>query len=283
MATTEVAVDVRPVTDDEVRFFWDNGWAFLPELVSAELAAELLRRAKTLMGAQGDANVLRPVMDQESELFNTRYRPDLDDELYRTLRTDTTLGRNAALMLGRDMATRSLTNFIAVKLPRDLETDKMGKGPTSYHQDHGAMPHRCESLVYWIALDEVTPEMGSMRFYNGSHRLNWLAGDPLQWPRLKEFELSEPVVYRPGDATVHGSMVVHGAPENMTMQSRWSYICNFFPAHAAFTGLHGRHTAGADDVVEEGKPFPDHPNYPLVYDPDDAPEATPGWPQGVKS
>jgi hypothetical protein len=268
MATTEVAVEVRPITEDEVRFFWDNGWVFLPGLIAPELASELLGRAKNLMGDMGDANELRPVMDQESELFNTRYRPDLEDDVYRTLRTNPTLGRNAARMLGRDMAVRSLTNFIAVKLPHDLDTDKKGKGPTVYHQDHGAMPHRAESLVYWIALDEVTPEMGSMRFHSGSHTLNWLAGDPLQWPRLKEFPQSEPLVYKPGDATVHGTMVVHGAPENKTDRSRWSYICNFFPAHAAFTGQKGRHTIGADEALEEGKPFPDHPYYPLVYTPE---------------
>lgn len=261
-----VAADVRDVTAEEVDFYRENGWAFLPGLIPPEAAADLLARARTLMGDRGDANALRPVVDQESQLFNTRYRPDLEDDLYRALRTDRGLGRNAALLLGRDMPVRSLTNFIAVKLPHDLDTDKPGKGPTEYHQDHGAMPTMGESLVFWIALDTVTPEMGSMRFYNGSHRLGWLAGDPLSWPRVWEHELSEPVVYKPGDATAHGTMVVHGAPENLTHRSRWSYIVNFFPDTAVYTGLAGRHTAGADDALMAGKPFPDHPNYPLVYD-----------------
>jgi phytanoyl-CoA dioxygenase PhyH len=264
-----VGIDVRPVSDEEVSSYRDNGWAFLPGLISAEAASELLARAKKLMGDRGDANKLRPVMDQESELFNTYYRPDLDDESYRDLRTNRTLGRNAALLLGRDMAMRSLTNFIAVKLPRDLETDKLGKGPTVYHQDHGAMPTRGESLVFWVALDEVTPEMGSMRFYNGSPALGWLAGDPLSWPRVKEYPYSEPLTYKPGDATAHGTLVVHGAPENVTDRSRWSYICNFFPDAAVYTGARGRHTIGAEEALEEGKPFPEHAYYPRVYTPED--------------
>src|ERR1700679_1458012 len=162
-----VQVDVRSVTEDEVTFYRRNGWAFLPGLIEPGLAGELLRRAKGWMGERGDANELRPVGDQATGLFHTRYRPDVEDGVYRALRTNRTLGRNAALLLGRDMHIRSLTNFIAVKLPRDLDTDKLGKGPSDYHQDHGAMPYRGESLVYWIALDEVTPEMGSMQFYNG--------------------------------------------------------------------------------------------------------------------
>src|ERR1700754_1920191 len=158
----EVAVEVRDVTRDEIDFYRANGWVFLPGLISPEIAADLLARAKALMGERGDANELRPVLDQESQLFNTRYRPDLEDELYRGLRTSPALGRDASQLLGKDMAVRSLTNFVAVKLPRDLDTDKLGKGPTSYHQDHGAMPTMGESLVFWIALDDVTPEMGSM-------------------------------------------------------------------------------------------------------------------------
>jgi ectoine hydroxylase-related dioxygenase (phytanoyl-CoA dioxygenase family) len=107
--------------------------------------------------------------------------------------------------------------------------------------------------------------MGSMRFYNGSHRLGWLAGDPLSWPQVQDFEHSDPVVYKPGDATAHGTMVVHGAPENRTERSRWSYICNFFPDAAVYSGLEGRHTAGAEDALVAGQRFPDHPYYPLVY------------------
>jgi hypothetical protein len=267
-APQAVRTEVRPATDDEVEFYRQNGWAFLPGLIDPMLAAKMLEHAQALMGELGDANKLRPVMDQENKFFNTYYRPDMDDGLFRGVRMNASLGRNAALLLGRDMHIRSLTNFIAVKLPRDLETDKIGKGPTDYHQDHGAMPHRGESLVFWIALDDVTPEMGSMRFYNGSHTLGWLAGDPLDWPRLQACELSAPVQYKAGDATVHGTMVVHGAGENETTRSRWSYICNFFPHAAAWTGQEGRHTIGASEALEADKPFPDHPYYPHVYDPE---------------
>lgn len=263
-----VEVAPRPVSEDEVAFYERNGWAFLPGLIAPALAAELLRRAKTMMGERGDANELRPVVDQASNLFHTRYRPDLEDELYRSLRTNPTLGANAARLLGRDMRIRSLTNFIAVKLPRDLATDKLGKGPSDFHQDHGAMPYRGESLVYWIALDEVTPEMGAMSFYNGSQALGWLAGDPLSWPRLREFDLSPPVVYKPGDATVHGTLVVHGGPENTTSRPRWCYISNYFPDEAVYTGQPGRHTIGAEDGLVAGERFPEHPYYPTIYDPD---------------
>jgi len=48
--------------------------------------------------------------------------------------------------------------MLAVKLPKDSATDRLGKGPTDFHQDFGSLPLRAESIVIWIALAEITPK-----------------------------------------------------------------------------------------------------------------------------
>ena len=84
-----------------------------------------------------------------------------------------------------------------------------------------------------------------MRFLTGSHREGGLgAGIVLgggpdvlgQYPKLLDFyDLSPPLSYEPGDATVHSGFMVHGAPKNQSNETRWSYIMSYFPADVRFT------------------------------------------------
>jgi ectoine hydroxylase-related dioxygenase (phytanoyl-CoA dioxygenase family) len=95
-------------------------------------------------------------------------------------------------------------------------------------------------LQFWLALDEVTPEMGAMRFLSGVHREGPLGagaigapGEDLlaQYPKLCDvYEFSPPFHYRPGDATVHHGYMVHGAPPNLSDRPRCSYIFSYTPA-----------------------------------------------------
>jgi hypothetical protein len=266
----------RAVTDAELAHFYERGWAFLPSLISSEMADELLVRAQGLMGASGADRALREV-DRDLTFFSEYQHPDEQDELFRSVVFDPQLGRSVALLLGRDMSIRSLTNIIATKLPQVSETDRKGNQRTSWHQDHGSTPVRSEAVVIWIALSEVTPEMGAMRFFEGSHRLGWLPGepddpenwldiDPDAWPRLRrECALSEPLHYKPGDATAHGTLTVHGAPANTTDRPRWAYACTYFPAHAPYTGAACYYTQGITDALALFRPL-EHPRFPLVYE-----------------
>jgi ectoine hydroxylase-related dioxygenase (phytanoyl-CoA dioxygenase family) len=115
--------------------------------------------------------------------------------------------------------------------------------PRSYHQDV-AMANRTDrsgSATVWIALDEVLPEQGAMRFLTGSHREGPLGNYGAQigqdlgvlhhYPKLLElYEWSPPFHYMPGDATIHHCYTVHGTPENRTANPRWSYIASYAPA-----------------------------------------------------
>jgi hypothetical protein len=258
-------IAVRAVRDEEIAHFREKGWAMLRELVSPPAAHELLERAQARMGetAQRDDVPERNTLGRQATQFRTYYKIDEDDALFRALRTHPQMGANAARLFGRDMPIRSMTTLVAPKLPAALAEKTHGAGVTGWHQDFNAPAHG-NTLGFWLALDDATPEMGTMRFREGSHRLGWLAPPVDDWPAVRELPLSPPLTLAPGDATVHAQLTVHGAPENRTDRTRWGYIFSYFPAHAPFLGMPSHHTDGLG--LKPGRPL-DHPNFPLVHQP----------------
>ena len=259
-ATTETGVSVRAVTPDEVHFYREHGWVFLPGLIDPDTADQLRDGAAKLMGVRAEEEDLKGA--GKLDWFTQYFRPDREIEVFESVAHSPDLGRDAALMLGGDVAVRSMVNLTCAKPP--------GKGITPFHQDHG-FPIRGETLAFWIALNDMTPEMGTMRFYDGSHKLGWLSGNPLDWPSLHEYTtLSPPLSYQRGDATIHGSLTVHGSPENLTDTVRWAFVVNFSPANAEYTGLpEGLETFFDADLRSRlvmGKPM-DVPEFPVVYTP----------------
>jgi hypothetical protein len=259
-----VPVDVREVTDQEIAAYRENGWTMIRGLISRETAATLLEELKARMGEDAE-RMNTPSEARNLEAFAKWYRLDDESPLFHGLRYNEQLGRNSALLMRRDMPIRSLTALSAVKRPAGSGLDG-GKGRTTWHQDHMATPARCTSMGWWIALDEVTPEMGSMQFRNGSQREGLLTPPMEAWDLLDEYELSEPLHYMPGDATAHSSLVVHGAGLNQSDRPRWGYIINTFPADAPYVPYPTTHTKGIEDELTPGKPL-DHPRFPVIYSP----------------
>jgi ectoine hydroxylase-related dioxygenase (phytanoyl-CoA dioxygenase family) len=114
--------------------------------------------------------------------------------------------------------------------------------------------------------------MGTMRFFNRSQQAGPMGrvihrtdGKDLLdlYPWIgEEYEKSEPLDLKAGDATIHDWMTVHAAPANTTEQPRWVYVNSLFPADTLFTGAQQRRTDGLDLKVNE---VFDHPRFPVVY------------------
>jgi hypothetical protein len=268
-------IAMRDVTDEEVRLYRENGWAKLDQLISPELAAELLARAKQRMGAHGDESPLRPGKDLVGFPSWHDYHDIADeDDLFATVGYGPQIGRNAQRLMQREVGVRSYANMLAVKLGQRQKENPAEFGPTFYHQDAPTLAmDRTGFIGFWIALDEVTPEMGALRFYSGSHRLGnlgrWLDGEIVDvYPNLvAECPIGPELHYRPGDATVHHGCTVHGAPANTTDRPRWAFIINYFPADTRFTGAMvpgDEHIRDAERYgLVPGEPF-DHPAFHLV-------------------
>jgi hypothetical protein len=158
------------------------------------------------------------------------------------------MGRNAQRLINRrrltevEIGVRYHGDRLAVRAPAGGDA---GADPTSYHQDMAVhtWQDRVGALMFWIALAEVTPEHGAMRFVTGSHKegsLGMTQGGPdtlETYPKLLDvYELSPPLHYRPGDATAHHCCTVHGAPANVTSEPRWSFVVGYLASDIRYTG-----------------------------------------------
>lgn len=143
-------------------------------------------------------------------------------------------------------------------------------------------------LQFWLALEEVTPDMGPMRFINKSHREGPLGsvfngdGDDLaggvagyrakgnlldQYPLLPEvLGVSEPeeTHYMPGDVTVHHGYCAHGSINNTTDRDRLSYLFSYAPADGRYWGSNGsRGNPGSSRLRAE-----DEVSFPVMFRPE---------------
>jgi hypothetical protein len=225
----DVSTHVREVTDGEVAHFEEHGWVMLRGLITPELAAEMLEVAQA---------------ESPVATFESRYRifekvALAGVEPYHSFAFGPEMERNTQRFCNQ-------TRLRGVQVPLRFHHERaMSKEPaapgTPYHQDateEGA--DRIGQVDYWLALDEVSPEMGAMRFITGAHREGPLGlmlnqeGDPdllAFYPRiLDHYRLSPPFHYQPGDCTAHTGYTPHGAPPNTTDRPRWSYIFGYIPA-----------------------------------------------------
>lgn len=271
--STSGVTHIREVSTEEVARFWRDGWVSLPGLLSSELAADLLDRARRLMGRDGDQNQLRSGFDFETAASSQPFRrPSDSDEAYRRLALSEQLGRNAALLTGRDHAQRFFDDSLLVKLPVDRWPDR-GQ-PLEWHSDTN--PTDRSWIFFWVALDRVRPDQGGVRYLSGSHKLGplWRGGAcvPLDQaydlaPRLRSCPMSDPVDAEPGDVIAHCCGVVHGTDANTGTGPRWVYRLSYFPADAVYLGVPSQ-TISAKGI----QPYEmlDHDAFPVVYRPEDS-------------
>jgi ectoine hydroxylase-related dioxygenase (phytanoyl-CoA dioxygenase family) len=279
--TQQLAAAPREITDEEVAAYRKNGWAKIERFISPELAAELRTAAIEVMEPQIDS---APTHAENAKglrrtkiggrVENVGYWQDFHYigrdakiEPFHSLIFSKEIGRAAQRFVGRDVGIRFSSDIVACKMP----AGKAGGAPTDSHQDLSSLPFdRVGPLAFWVALNDMPPERGVMRFLNGSHRIGNLGrtraqgkGTTEYYPELfDEYETSEPLSLAAGDATVHNAQVVHWAPENSTDEPRWGYIIAYFPDDALYTGAPNHNF---DDIgLEVNQPF-EHPRFPRVY------------------
>ena len=233
----------------------------LPGLLSRAVAGALRERIEAQIGAA-----------RESRIWTALDRPSRQDDVLRGFVRSPALGRLASGLIagGRpevDPGVRYWSDAAYIKMPAARQG-----ASTPWHQDQPYRPYdRQGSLVVWIALNEVPPARGSLRFFSGSHRLGsmgrHLNGDGFdtldEYPWIAdECELSPALHLQPGDATVHSGVVVHSAPENATDEPRWVYTVTYMPAEALYNGM--PHAEIDKLGLEINRPF-DHPEFPIVH------------------
>jgi ectoine hydroxylase-related dioxygenase (phytanoyl-CoA dioxygenase family) len=250
-------LDVRSATGEEVAFFKENGWVALPGLVAPADVAALREVAQDRLEQRkrDRTSAVDEAFGQSRDIAET-------DPLFRELTLSPALGGTATRLLHGVAGVRVQVTNLLVKEPGG------GHGATHFHQDFPWMPmDRSAMLTVWLALVDVPADMGSLRFYSGSHRHGVLGrsftrdGDDQlsQHPWLKELPLSEPLDLMAGDATVHHALTVHGAAANHRDTPRLSFTVTYFDRDALYTGTPYGQTDGLGLAVNA--PF-DHPKFP---------------------
>ena len=244
------------MTNEEILHFSINGWTILRGFISR-------RHARDLLGAA--ASQLQGNICAEYDYFSERHYLARDDraEPFASLAFSPQTCRAAWRLIGRNVPLRYGSDMLTCK----HAVGYSGSSATPWHQDGVFIPHdRSGALSIWIALNDMEPRMGTLRFLSKSHRegpAGRIADLSKERPDLFErYKMSPLLTLRAGDATVHSSYTVHSAGRNTTTDARWSYIVTYFPADVRYTGAPYRRY---DHLGLEVGATIEHPDHPVVY------------------
>jgi ectoine hydroxylase-related dioxygenase (phytanoyl-CoA dioxygenase family) len=224
------------LTDDEVKFFHENG--YLPGIkILDDAQVEALRaEVADLANPKCDGHELfyeyhsNESASPETVLFHAlgawRLRPALHDILWAPAFT-----MAASQLLGGKV--RFWHDQLFCKPPKH-------GGVVAWHQDYSywtrtkPMAH----LTCWIALDDATRDNGCVCYIPGSHRwpllpITGLAGDmnAIQSVLNDEQKAQFTPVFaelKRGEAVFHHPLMVHGSYENRTERPRRAVVMNVF-------------------------------------------------------
>jgi hypothetical protein len=264
---------IRQLTDEEVATFREQGWVHAPGLISQDLAGQLLERARAIMGDQalvstgaGGGAEDPAFADYKNILRNYLGMWRVEPLMKQVSHSPVLAGNVSRLLHGH--AIRFFNDEVLVKPP----AEEGGKS-TPWHQDfpHGAFD-RTGLVNIWFSLVDLPADGGAMSFLTGSHRHGPLGRTLLdsedvleQNPWLmEECPPSAVPAMKPGDATIHGDLTVHGGPAFRGPHWRWAYLVNLMDATIRYSG--GPSYGEQLEAVEVNQPFPDV-RYPVLYEP----------------
>lgn len=215
---------------DQIQIFQEQGFIHLPHVLS-----------------QNETDAYRAVIDQvvhERTKHDTRrlsekspYEQALTQcgHLWSEFPEVETLTRSPRLA----GIARNLLQAEKIRLWHDQALYKQpgGRG-TAPHIDMAYWPmlDRITGTI-WIALEEVTLEMGAMRFVPGSHKIDWdidqftIQENTTLLNQIPEGFKREPIGFdlKAGDATFHHGMAIHFTGPNQSDKIRKGMTVIYFP------------------------------------------------------
>jgi len=208
----------QPLTPDQIQSYRDNGYLFPLNVFDATEMASIqkdLAQAKIDAEATGNA-------EQYSEFL--RSRAHMTMPFVCQIASHPGLLDRVASILGPNLLLWGADFFI-----KFAHSDKI----VSWHQDltYWGLGETDEQVTAWIALSDVTPESGCMRFVPGSHKQQLLPhrdtfADNNLLSRGQEIavEVNEAeavnVILKPGQVSFHHGRIFHASGPNQSDHDR---------------------------------------------------------------
>ncbi len=229
------------ISQEQKKFYEENGFALLKNALSLN-EVNLYRKTidKVVDDLTGhDKRTLAEKTPYEREFLQCSH-------LWREYPEIKKLTLNVKL----GSIAKQLLNACHVRLWHDQALYKVpGGAATEPHQDIAYWPMTEKNAgTIWIALDEVTIEMGAMNFIPGSHKSDLFSynnkiedsieGKSNLLTIAKEKLKSQPVSYnlKPGDATFHHALTIHYTGKNETEKIRKGMTVIYFADGVRFDG-----------------------------------------------
>jgi ectoine hydroxylase-related dioxygenase (phytanoyl-CoA dioxygenase family) len=286
-----------PLREDEVERYRKDGFLLAGKVISDSTTEKLRAALDRLAGApvpDGTASFDLAKRDERTKDYELGFITFLwkTQPEFREVAFSPYLARMAAQLLGTDKVVL-FGDSSFVKPPR-----KGGK--LYWHQDCMAWPlDKPGGLTCWIALDEATPENGSMVFAPGSQLLGerlpvdsltgdvlkhaYVGGDrkdgrtgrdlsksgmlPITSPQQEGLP-EVPTYYQPGECSFHDTVVWHASGYNTSDKPRRAYSIRYADGHRLWLGEQKAFYNFTDEEagIEVGTPV-GGPNFPTVWPP----------------
>ena len=221
--------DERPPTAAQVEAFRRDGFVVIPGLCDPDEVAAYRQPIIEATAAHNRED--RPLAERDTygKAFLQTLQLRKRDERVLRFCTSRRFGRVAADLFGVD----------GVRIYHDQSLFKEpGGGHTPWHQDLFYWPFD-EATVggMWMALVDVTAEMGGLRYARGSHTAGYLGhhhiGDESdaaydRYIAEHGVEVVECVPLRAGDALFHCGWTIHGAGPNRSDRKREAMVVAYY-------------------------------------------------------
>ncbi|MCW5835462.1 MAG: phytanoyl-CoA dioxygenase family protein [Labilithrix sp.] len=237
-----------PLTADQVTSMHTKSWASLPGLLSREEVAKI--RA-SLLAAPPRTHISGPnkTLADPEQLLSHEAVAWKDPYLQKVV----TSRRLSSAVVGL------LEQPDAIYV-QDISFFKpIGASEIPYHQDFSYWPFDRQGCVtLWIALEDMSEEMGPLRYLAGSHRagpLGLIEQRDIReaYPHLRELESVGGKPLKAGDAQAHWELTLHGSAANTGNARREAVAFRYHRSDVVYTGLWHPHYSTFD--LTPGKKF----------------------------
>jgi hypothetical protein len=245
------------VTEEQVRSLHEDSWARIPGLLDVETATKLRDR---LLAAEPRTTISgpdKPPADPNALLSHegVAWR----DPFVREVATSARLSSAVVGLL--DQPDAVFCQDISFFKPE-------GARAIPYHQDYSYWPFdRKGCVTLWIALVDLTPEMGPLQYLKGSHKegpLGLIEQRDIRdaYPHLRSLERVGGEAMKAGDAQAHWELTLHGSRPNAGPGRREAVAFRYIRSDTIYVGL--THPHYDQFGLQPGKKFTDNPNFPHI-------------------